>query len=73
MFYLVNTFADVDRQCYIGRVISAHRTEEAASAADAKLQRSIRRSEYHGSTSYLPTTIVERPERMTRGDWVERT
>lgn len=67
MYALVNTMSE-SSDTY-GRIISRHRTIEAAESADSSLQRSIKRA--NGSSSYLPTVIVELPAgcRDNRGRW----
>lgn len=47
----------------IGRVISCHRTEKAAEAARYRHGRAVRRA--NGSTSYVPTRIVELARRVS--------
>lgn len=68
MFHLVNKMAQTDT-C-LGRVISSHRSIEAAEKSDKKLQAGIRRS--NGQNSYLPTVIVESNKRLGHGAWVYR-
>lgn len=54
MYYLINTMSRTE-DGHVGRVLSRHRTWEAAEKADARLQREVKRS--NGQNSYLPTTI----------------
>lgn len=49
MYYLIDTFNS--------RIISKHRTLEAAEAADAKHQRDVKR--HNGRDSYIPTRIEQ--------------
>lgn len=56
MYALINTMTAVPGDS-IGTVLSTHRTIEAAERADSKLQRLTRKA--NGSTSYLPTRVVE--------------
>ena len=51
-----------------GRVLSVHRTIEAAEAADHRLQRLIKKN--NGENSYLPTIIVAVIRRVRKGDFV---
>ena len=67
MFYLVNTFDTIGDR-YMGCIVSAHRSEEAAIAANVRLQRGVKRA--NGATSYLPTRIVERKARHFKGDFI---
>lgn len=55
-YALVNKMSEIPGDS-IGRVVSWHLSEEAAQAADAKLQRLTRKA--NGSGSYLPTRIVQ--------------
>jgi hypothetical protein len=55
MYYLINTFSSVGSG-HVGRVVSRHRTEEAAERAQEKLGRDVERA--NGRGSYLPTTIL---------------
>jgi uncharacterized membrane protein YecN with MAPEG domain len=57
MYAVLNTFAAVESSSTIGRCESIHRTRAAADAADARLQRACKRN--NGTSSYLPTRIVE--------------
>ncbi len=53
MYALVNT---MDRwESHIGTIMSLHRSEEAAEAANSKHQRLVRKN---SPGSYLPTTVV---------------
>ena len=54
-FFLVNT---MDREAK--RIISAHKTLEAAEKAQVKFDRSIRKSE--GQRHYIPNCIVQSDE-----------
>lgn len=54
-FALINTFNALPGR--LGSVVSFHRTEAAAIAADVKLQKAVKRA--NGQSSYLPTIIVE--------------
>jgi hypothetical protein len=70
MYAVVNTMTSTDRE--YGSILSRHRTVEAATAADDKLQRAVRRS--NGQTSYLPTIICEGTARgrlALRSYWTE--
>lgn len=55
MYALINTMCATGDSA--GMILSMHRTEEAAEAADAALQRAIKRR--NGQSSYLPTVIVK--------------
>ncbi len=68
MYALINTMPAVD--CYVGRVVSMHRTEKAAQLADRKLQKLTRGA--NGSNSYLPTMIAPLKVRRAAGDMIER-
>lgn len=69
MFILINTFdANARGRQYnvgasqdLGSVISCHYTMEAAEAADAKLQREVKRG--HGKNAFMPTIIMGGPRR----------
>ena len=66
MFHLSNTFnSEVP---YAGRVISSHRTLDAARAADCRVQRAARRI---GHGCYLPTSIVKVADKAKKGDWIK--
>ena len=67
MYHLINTMNAFD--CMVGRVISSHRTLDAAREADRKVQRAVRRN---SPTSYLPTSIVKVQGSARQGDWIER-
>lgn len=69
MYALINTMPAAD--CYIGRAVSMHRTEEAAQRADHKLQKLTRSA--NGSNSYLPTMIAPLNVRRAAGDMIERS
>ncbi len=61
MYALINTF---DRQPNsIGTVLSLHRSEEAADAANRKYQCDIKRS--NGRSCYLPTMV----SKVCQGRW----
>jgi hypothetical protein len=64
---LINTLASVD--CYVGRIVSVHRTWQAADAADTKLQRLIKRNS--GQSSYLPTIICQAKSSARKGDLLD--
>lgn len=66
MFYLANTMDMVDGWM---KIISAHRTMEAAEEADRKLNRAIKRSS--GQSSYLPTRIIEANKEDIEHGWVK--
>lgn len=68
MYALINTMSAVD--VYVGRVLSMHRTAEAAETADTKLQRAVKRA--NGQNSYLPTVIRKINRKSFRGDMIER-
>lgn len=59
MYALYDTFNN--------RIVSRHRTVEAACKADSKLQRAVKRA--NGSSSYLPTRIM----RIENGNLVHLT
>jgi endo-1,4-beta-mannosidase len=59
MFVLYDTFNS--------RIVSRHRSIEAATLANKKLQREIKRN--NGQSSYLPTTI----KRIDSGELVDLT
>lgn len=63
-YLLINTMNQIGVDS-IGTVVSKHRSVEAASAANGKLQRAVRRA--NGQNSYLPTTIVGIRGRAARG------
>jgi hypothetical protein len=54
-----------------GKVLSIHRSREAAEAADAKLQRMTRRA--NGPTSWCQTRIVRPSKRVSVGYWLHRS
>lgn len=54
-----------------GRVLSLHKSQEAAEAADAKLQRATRR--VNGATSWCQTRICRPAKRVTPGYWLHRS
>ena len=53
------------RDTFNDRVVSQHRTVDAAAKAEDRFLRAVRRS--NGPTSYIPTRIEERNE---AGTWV---
>ena len=55
MYALINTMPAVDN--IIGRIVSQHRTIEAAERSNYKLQRATK--QFPGDTSYVPTRIVK--------------
>jgi hypothetical protein len=55
MYALINTMPAVDN--IIGRIVSTHRTIEAAERSNAQLQRLTK--QFPGDTSYVPTRIVK--------------
>ena len=55
MYALINTMPAVDN--IIGKIISQHRTIEAAEQSNTKLQRLTK--QFLGDTSYVPTRIVK--------------
>ena len=73
MIALIDTFNN--------KVLSIHRTAEAAENADGKLQSAVRRA--NGSSSYIPTVLVEAtgfrkgeyvtPEKLAASKWVGRS
>ena len=52
----------------IGRVMSSHRTREAAEKSEASIQRATRRG--CGQSSYLPLVIRETKRRVGKGAFV---
>lgn len=68
MYALINTMSRIDN--YVGTIMSLHRSEEAAEAANAKHQRLVRK---HSRNSYLPTTVVRIAGRATRGQMLHRS
>ena len=68
MYALINTMSAVD--VYVGRIVSQHRSAEAAEAADGRLQRKIKKT--NGENSYLPTRIVHLIVRHRAGEMVAR-
>lgn len=69
MYAIINTMQAWDY--YVGSVVSVHRTAEAAEAADAKLQRAVKRA--NGQNSYLPTVIRKLNCRAQNGDMIDRS
>lgn len=63
-YYLINTMSAVE-PAHLGRIVSRHRTEENACAANAKLQRQVKRA--NGRSSYLPTIIRSSDEAYQDG------
>jgi hypothetical protein len=64
MYALVNTMSQIPPRS-IGHIVSLHRSREAATRAEARLQRGTRRA--NGRQSYLPTRIVSLAFAMRRG------
>lgn len=69
MYALINTMSALDN--YLGTILSLHRTEEAADAANAKIQRTIQRDS--GKDRYLPTTIRKIKGSHTKGAMIHRS
>ena len=68
MYALINTMSKLDN--YVGTIMSLHRSEEAAEAANARHQRLVRK---HSRNSYLPTTIVSVKGRHHQGQMLHRS
>lgn len=56
MYYVVNTFTALGSR-HVGTVMSTHRLEDRAKAAQAQLERAVKRA--NGASSYLPLTIFD--------------
>ena len=65
IFAVINTMNAVD--C-IGRVMTTHRTLEAAKGSDMAIQSATRKG--CGQNSYLPTVIKELNRRVGKGGFV---
>lgn len=53
-WYVINTM-DALGNGHVGKILSRHRSEDAAESAAGKLQRAVRRA--NGQGSYLPTIV----------------
>jgi hypothetical protein len=67
MYALVNTMFAIENGI-IGRVISMHRTSDAAEKANEKLQRLTKKS--NGQNSYLPTAIYPLKKTLSKRAWM---
>lgn len=68
MYALLNRMDSTD--VFVGRVLSRHRTIEAAERANATLQRATRRA--NGRTCYIPCAIVELLADLRVRAWARR-
>jgi len=62
MYALVNTMSATDN--IIGRILSIHRSANAAEIECSKVQRQCK--VFPGDTSYIPTRIVKLTERLSK-------
>jgi len=67
LYYLTNKMSQVENTTH-GRILSVHRSWEAAENAHSKLQDQVRKS--NGANSYLPTKIVRSNKRFLKGNFL---
>lgn len=67
LYYLTNQMSQVENGTH-GRILSVHRSWEAAENAHSKLQKQVRKS--NGANSYLPTKIMRSNKRFFKGSFM---